>query len=264
MSSDGNYDSSPILAELYDLIPMHTHRPDRDFYVEEAKVGGGTVLELGCGTGRILLPIAASGCGIVGLDLSEHMLTRCRGKLESTPTDVRARVQLIAGSMTAISLDQSFHLVIVPFRAFQHLQSVDDQLACLRGAHRHLEPGGRLIVDLFHPDLKKLSSWDPSVEIEDCAEMTLPDGRRLRRCHRISAAHVAEQFNDVELIYYLTGANGISERIVHAFPVRYLFRYEMEHLLARSGFHLEHIFGNFDRSPLTDQSPEMIFVAKKN
>jgi hypothetical protein len=108
-------------------------------------------------------------------------------------------------------------------------------------------------------------TYDPkfTIESEDVPEVKLPDGRRVRRCHRIAGFHQAEQYNDIELIYYVTYPDGQKERLVQEFPFRYFFRYEVEHLLARCGFRVVGLFGNYDRSPLTDRSPEMIYVAEK-
>jgi len=100
-------------------------------------------------------------------------------------------------------------------------------------------------------------------ETEDVAEFIHPDGRRLRRCSRLVATHRAERYNDVELIYYLTERSGETKRLVQSFPFRYFFRYEVEHLFARGGFEVIELYGNFDKTPLTDDSPEMIFVGKK-
>ena len=85
----------------------------------------------------------------------------------------------------------------------------------------------------------------------------------MRRTHRLKALHRAEQVNDVEMIFYVTYPDGHTERLVQAFPFRYFFRYEVEHLLARCGFRVVELLGGFDRSPLDDNSPEMIFVAEK-
>ena len=81
--------------------------------------------------------------------------------------------------------------------------------------------------------------------------------------HRIVASHFTEQYNDIELIYYVTLPNGQVDRFVQSFSMRYFFRYEIEHLFARCGFSVKNVFGNFDKSPLKDDSPEMIFVAEK-
>jgi len=85
----------------------------------------------------------------------------------------------------------------------------------------------------------------------------------MRRRNRIATTHTAQQYNDVEIIYYLTDTTGKTERLVQSFPFRYFFRCEVEHLLARVGFEMEELYGDFDRSPLGDESPEMIFVAGK-
>lgn len=263
MRKHGGYEDEPVLAELYDLVPAYAERCDRDFYLRCSMKAGGKILELGCGTGRILLPIAEAGCRITGVDLSKHMLARCRQKLQLKPIDVQERVQLVQGNMTDFDLGDEFHLTIIPFRAFQHLIDSDDQLSCLRQINRHLVMQGKLIFDVFQVNLKFLNDPRITEETEDLAEYELADGRRLRRNHRIAAFHRAEQYNDVEMIYYLTKTDGTTERIVQAFPFRYFFRYEIEHLLARCGFRVVDLFGDFDRSPLTDESPEMIFVAEK-
>ena len=81
MSKHGGYDDQPFLADLYDLVPGYASRRDLEFYLELCRSARGKVLELGCGTGRVLIPAAAEGVDIVGLDLSPHMLARCREKL---------------------------------------------------------------------------------------------------------------------------------------------------------------------------------------
>jgi SAM-dependent methyltransferase len=263
MSRYGDYEDKPFLAELYDLVPAYAKRRDLDFYVDLCRDANGTVLELGCGTGRVLIPIAAAGVEIVGLDLSPHMLAKCRQNLESQPEAVRSRTELVQADMTSFDLGEQFAAVIIPFRPFQHLVAVENQLACLRCVHRHLQPGGILAFDLFQVLFEKITDPRRAEESEDLPEFELPDGRRMRRCNRFAATHRAEQYNDVELIYYLAHPDGRTERLVQEFPFRYFFRYEVEHLLARTGFDLEAIYGDFDKSPLADGSPEMIFVARK-
>jgi hypothetical protein len=93
-------------------------------------------------------------------------------------------------------------------------------------------------------------------------EYDLPDGRRVALSERVAAFHRALQRNDVEMIFEVKHPGGKQERLVMAWTLRYFFRYEVEHLLARSGFRLEAVYGKFDSSLLTDDSPEMIFVAK--
>ena len=263
MSKFGGYEDQPFIAELYDHLPGYAGRVDVDFYTSYSQAIEGKILELGCGTGRILIPTAEAGCHIVGLDLSEYMLGNCREKLKRKPQDVRARVSLIQGDMTNFKLDETYALVTTPFRPFQHLVSVDNQLACLRCVNRHLQIGGKLILDLFQVNLRYLCSPDYSKETEDCSNVELPGGRKLRRTHRIAGQHRAEQYNDVEMIFYITHPDGHEEKLVWIFQFRYFFRYEVQHLLERCGFSTVDVFGNYDKSPLTDDSPEMVFVAKK-
>jgi SAM-dependent methyltransferase len=245
-----------------DTVGLTTYyRKDVNFYIDLCRAPKGQVLELGCGTGRLLIPAAEAGCTITGVDGSRSMLDRCRVKLEQLPAEVQKRVTLVEADMIDFSLDRQFALATVPFRPLQHLVSVEEQLTFLACVHRHLLPGAKLALDVFHPHLTTLASDVDAKEIEDTPEVELGDGRRMRRAYRNLAKRRAEQTNDIELIYYVTDSAGATTRIVQAFPMRYFFRYELEHLLDRSGFQVESLFGNFDQSPFMDSSPEMIVVA---
>lgn len=263
MNRFGGYQDQPLLPELYDFIPPYAERRDVEFYVDLARRANGKVLELGCGTGRVLIPTAAAGCEVVGLDLAANMLAKCREKLESQPREVREHARLVQENMVNFNLGETFNLITTPFRPFQHLLSLEEQLGCLRSVNRHLEEGGRLVLDVFHPDPRQLHDPKYTKESEEFPEVQLPDGQRFRRTSRIVAFHRAEQYNEVELTYYVTHPDERHERFAERFPLRYFFRYEVEHLLARSGFRMVELFGDFDRSPLRDDSPEMIFVAEK-
>jgi hypothetical protein len=192
------------------------------------------------------------------------MLIVCRRKLREEPAEIQARVQLLQADMRSFTLPGAFRLVTSPFRPFQHLQSVEDQLACLDCVHRHLVPGGSFILDLFNPSLPFLTRDDVGVEFGDEPEFTMPDGRRVTRMQKISARDYFNQVNHVELIYYVTHPDGRKERLVDAFPMRYLFRFEAEHLLVRAGFELEQIYGDYDKSPFGSKYPgELLLIARK-
>ena len=159
------HDEYRAIADLYDHVVPYRTRTDIEFYVDAARESGG-VLELGCGTGRVLLPTARAGIAITGLDLSSRMLEVCRDRLAA---EVQSRVELVGGAMTDFDFGRSFRLVTTPFRPFQHLLTVEDQLACLACVRRHLAPGGRLVFDLFNPSLEALVNmrlekrWLPSL-----------------------------------------------------------------------------------------------------
>ena len=258
-----SYDVSPDFGMLYDAAPVYAVRPDIAFYVEEAnRAGGGsTVLELGCGTGRLTLPLARAGHRVIGVDLSPAMLERARTRLAAEPEEVRRRVTLLTGDARSADFTppSTPDLVIAPFRVLQHFPSIEDQLRVLALARRVVRRGGRIIFDVFNPDFAMMTQ-DRTAEVEDVAERPLGDGRMVRRTVRIAAVHWVEQVSDVELIYHVrTGDH--TERVVQAFPMRFFTPAELEHLAARAGLRIEETYGGFDRQPLTDGSPEIIVVA---
>lgn len=257
----GGYEEQEFIAELYDLT--YANRQDVDFFVDYSGRASGRTLELGCGTGRVLVPTAISGREITGLDISPYMLRKCQEKLAKQSKEVQERVRLIQGDMTGFDTGEEYSLVTTPFRPFQHLISVEEQKACLDCVNRHLLPDGLLILDLFHTFGARM--YDPRymTEEEDIPDLKLPDGSRLRRTTRVSAFHRDQQYNDVELIYYISRPDGRIDRLVQAFPFRYFFRYEVEHLLNLCGFRVVEIFGGYDRSKYAHDSSEMIFVAEK-
>jgi len=264
MSSAGGYEEYAFIADLYDHVVPYRDRADTSFFVEAACKAGSPVLEIGCGTGRVLIPTARAGVDIVGLDLSPQMLAVCRERLEDEPEAVRARVRLVQADMRRFDLDRAFTLVTIPFRPFQHLLTVEDQLACLASIHRHLVDDGTLILDIFNPSLDALVNRPVGEEISGEPEFTMPDGRRVIRRHKTVAHEQFNQVNDFELVYYVTHPDGREERLVHAFRLRYIFRFEAEHLLARAGFTIEHLYAGFDRSPYGSTYPgDLVFVARK-
>src|SRR5437870_12030609 len=254
------YDS--FIADYYDEAPIVKGRTqDVAFYRDAAREFGDPVLELGCGTGRITMALAEAGKRVTGLDLSERMLERAVKKRAELRVEARERVHLVQGDMAKFDLGETFRLIIIPFRPFQHLLEVQQQLDCLDCVQKHLAPGGRLILDVFQTDAERMH--DP-VHMREMlvTEYKTDDGRQVRVTERVAAFHRAEQRNDVEMIFSIRHPDGRQEKLVFAWTLRYLLRYEIEHLLARCGFRVTALYGNFDRSTLADSSPEMIYVAE--
>jgi SAM-dependent methyltransferase len=255
------YDS--FIADYYDESPVVKGRiQDVIFYRDAAREYGDPVLELGCGTGRVTMALAEAGKRITGLDLSERMLEYAVKKRATLPVEPRERVHLVQGDMTRFDLGEKFRLVIIPFRPFQHLLQVEQQIDCLECVRKHLAPGGRLILDVFQTDAERMH--DP-VHMREVlvTEYKTADGRQVRISERVAAFHRAEQRNDVEMIFSIKHKGGKQERLIFAWTLRYFFRYEVEHLLARCGFRVKAEYGNFDRTPIEDASPEMIYVAER-
>jgi len=259
----GGYQDDPFVAQLYDQVIPYRDRPDVEFFVNFALESGGPILEVGCGTGRVLIPTARAGIPISGLDLSGHMLDICRQKLKDEPLEVQDQVTLIQGDMRDFSLGKTFSLVTTPFRPFQHLLTVEDQVSCLTSIRRHLEPGGALILDIFNPSLEAFTADNLGEEIGEEPEFTTPEGIKVLRFNKTISRDIVNQIIQVELIYYLTHPDGQKERLVHAFPLRYLFRFEAEHLLSRCGFEVKEVYADYQKNPLGFTYPgELIFVAR--
>ena len=188
ISQADSYDSLEDLGLLYDHVGGYNERHDIGFYVDEAARVDGPILELASGTGRVLIPIARTGKRIVGVDRSRQMLDRCREKVAAEPAAVRDRITLHDADMRDFDVRERFATAIIPFRPVQHLTSIDDQLSCLDAIRRHLLPGGRLVFDVFNPDLKRIASASTD-EFEDTPDTPLPDGSVFRRAGRLVAAH---------------------------------------------------------------------------
>lgn len=252
-----------ISAEFYDHVVPYRSRPDIDFFVETALAAGGPALEVGCGTGRVLLPCARAGVPIVGLDVSRPMLDVLRQKLAAEPDAVRARVRVVEGDMRRFDLGERFACALLPFRSFQHMLTPADQRAALRRVKAHLQPGGLMVLDLFNPSIPMLGdpAWGRYPISEP--EFTMPDGRRVTRSYRVVDRDYANQRQNVEFILDVVHPDGRTEHHAEAFTIRYLFRYEAEYLLECEGFGVEAIYGSYGRALFGATYPgELILVAR--
>jgi SAM-dependent methyltransferase len=251
------------LAAIYDAI--YAGRDDTGLWLTVAAAADrGPILELGCGTGRVLLPLARAGYDITGLDFSQAMLDRCRAKLDAESPEVRRRVGLVAADMTSFDLGRGFAAVIIPFAGFQQLRTVGQQLACLERCRAHLLPRGRLVLDLPNPDPAPAShARDGAADGEETAQVVdWTDGRRIRWWMTVIDYDRSLQVNECEVTYEIVEAGGALRRITETISLRYTFRYELEHLLVRAGFRTVALLGDYDCSPFADDSPAMIVVAE--
>ena len=246
-------------ADVYDSVYAYVTE-DIPFYVEEARRSGGPVLELGCGTGRVALPIARAGIETVGLDVSPKMLDAARRKAAAL-TDEDGPLLLLQGDMRELALDRAFSLVIIPFRGFLSLLSVDDQVRTLSRVRDHLAPDGRLVFDIFVPDPDMLAQdQDVPYHLRDVIR---PDtGERLVLWHQSRYDHHNQVIDVRVIVESLDDAGAVSRRLYRDFQVRYAHRWEVEHLLARCGYEVVDLFGDFERSPFDETSAEMVWVAR--
>jgi SAM-dependent methyltransferase len=253
-AGDVSFYSQPGLhVEIYDsqtLAEWEASENDTPFYLEEAKMAGGPILELGCGTGRLLVPLLSTGYEVYGLDVSTAMLEVAARKCRQLPNDAANRLHLHQGDMCDFELGQQFGFVVIAFRSFQHLLSPEGQRRCLICVRNHLAPNGKAIIDLFDPryDLiqpgRHESVWSPRDVI-----------------HPQSGNHVLveifERLNDpfsqtFTQRWRFTEADS-NGRIVREeeeqLQARWTFRYEMRYLIENCGFKVEAEYSDFQRSP---------------
>jgi SAM-dependent methyltransferase len=236
-----------------------------DFYRDFASKGrarGESLLDVACGTGRIGIRLAQDGTPVTGLDLSRKMLEVAKEKSRGI-----ANVMWVQSDMCAFDLGESFGLSIIAGHAFQNLNTPGEQVACLQCIHRHLKPGGHLILHLDHQDFGWLGSLvGEKGGVFEPAEQFLHarTGRQIR-AFRAWTYEPATQSALCTTAWEAVGADGQIVDRWRTEPIRLhcIFRFEMEHLLPRAGFRVEHVYGDFFRNPLEDKSPGMIWVAGK-
>ena len=229
-----------------------------------AAAGPGPLLELGCGTGRVLRPLARAGYEITGIDLSAQMLEYCLARLETEPAGTRDRVTLLVGDMTSFDLGRRFAAIFCAFNTFHHLRTVEQQLACLDRCRAHLMAGAPLVLDLFNPDpAPGDGGGDESADAEaNALVVDWEDGRRIRRWLSACDYDRRLQCNECEMTYEVVETDGTTRRLTETFPMRIVYRYELEHLLARCGFRITTWYGGYDLQPFAEESLGMIVVAK--
>jgi SAM-dependent methyltransferase len=244
-------------GDAYDLVLGGKDVPyGLDFYVALAREANGPVLDVACGTGRILLPCLQAGVDIEGLDLFEPMLRTLRAKAAALGLSPR----LHQADMSDFSLPRRFSLVMIPFNAFIHNMTQETQIRCLRLCREHLLPGGRLVFDTFFPS-QEIVGTPPNTRVLE-GEMPHPEtGQPMRMYDTRSFDRVAQtqhSLNEVEMV-----ASDGSVQTIHRCECssRYIYKQEMALLLHVAGFARWEICGDFDGRPLTRENDAMVVTA---
>ncbi len=245
-------DAYETLARFYDLEHAGL-TADLVFYLHYAQQADGPMLELGCGSGRLLLPLSQAGVELTGVDTSPAMLALARQKLGD-------RVELVEGDMGAVALPGRYALAIVSVNSFMHLLTTAEQLAALENIARHLQPGGRLIVDL--PPGDELFHQDADARLTLERQFVDPaTGHQIMK-QVVSRIDWAAQQQTVIHVYDELLPDGRLKRTVVPMTLRHVFRYELALLLDKTGYRLENLYGDYDLSPYESGCPRMIAVAR--
>jgi SAM-dependent methyltransferase len=236
-------------ARFYDTI-YHSMRDgvDNDYFQTEMKKAGGTVLEVGVGTGRLFMNALSGGADIHGIDISSEMLKVLFDKL---PEDQHHRISL--QSISGFSFPFKFDLIVAPFRVIMHLLEKEDQIKALNNVFDHLNDGGRFIFDAFIPDLNQLiKGLDNHIDFEG---EYLP-GKKLKRIVSTQPDLIRQLINiRFRMEWDEEGKQCHDEWDL---PLRFFFRYELEHLIERSKFSSYRIYGDYEGNDLNKNSREFI------
>jgi len=223
---------------------------DIPFYKRQVKRYDDPVLELGCGTGRITIPIAREGYEIIGLDLSEKLLETARKKYKKE----NLNINWIKGDMRNFSLDKKFNLIFVPFNTIHHILSLEDMEKVLKNIRKHLKQDGRFIVEFFNPDLEILNR-DPTEE-HKVTEYEGPGGEV-----KVTESTDYERAKQLMHLSWFYESNG--EKMEREWTIRVWFPKEVDAILKYNDFKIEKKYGDFDESPMTNNSAQHILVCKK-
>lgn len=252
-------------AQLYDTCMLTREWPGEvDFYralAAKMMEKGLAVLEVACGTGRIAVKLAQAGVKVTGMDLSRPMLQVAEDKSRRM-----ANVRWVHGDMKEFDLQESFGLAIIPGHSFQFMQTPAEQVECLESIKRHLVPGGLLVIHLDHQDVTWLGSLKSKGSVfEKGKELVHPQSGRLIRSFHAWTYEPSTQTATLMARWEEVGADGnVANRWESApNPMHCVFRFEMEHLLARVGFDIETVYGDFFWHELQDDSTDMIWIANR-
>ena len=263
----GAFDTYDISAKHYDAAYAKLAEKqvlvDLPFYVDLARNSGGPVLEIGCGTGRVLLKIAREGVEIEGLDNSRPMLAVLRKHLDAESPEVCSKVKLHQGDMRDFHLARKFPLVIIPFRPLQHMYTQEDQLAALKTAAAQLADGGRLAFDVFYPKFERIPAGIGEEILELEWHLDRDPAKTVRRYLRKESYDKVAQTLNATFVFRTYYDQKLVNEETEPLKMSYYTYPHMRALFALVGLEVVAEYGSFQRTPLDNDATDMIFVVRK-
>ncbi|MFL5706252.1 MAG: class I SAM-dependent methyltransferase [Ktedonobacteraceae bacterium] len=245
-----------LIAPFYDSEHAQFDE-DLDLYRNFAELCSGSLLELACGSGRLLLPLAREGHTLTGVDTSERMLALAQARLQEE--NIASRVTLVQQDMRTLRLPQKYSLAFIALGSFAHLITRKAQQQALAAVRAQLTKGGTFIVDISNTDARYMEQMSGQLLLQGSWQRD--DGSLLT--HMVSPASSHTQ-HLLELTHFY-------DQHVQGGPINrtlitthlYLFeRSEMELLLEQAGFVVKDVYGDYDLGPYTLESQRMIFIAE--
>ncbi len=234
------------------------------------KLTPSSVVELGCGTGRITIPLAEitaqSGSNIVGIDSSKKMLEKARAHLAEASPRARAHALLLKGDMRTWRAEHAVDLVIVPCASIAHLLTLDDQLQLWRTTYENLGAGGRLVIEVQMPDLSVLaeSQTRPARSLTEIDRDIIDADNTSRLLRHKTTSYVCDdQKASVRFLYERFDGDVSVDRYIDDFASHVYFPRELQLLFIHTGFEVESIVGDYRGRALGPSSRLIIMIGRK-
>ncbi len=224
------------------------------------------VLEIGCGTGRLTIPLARLGaeigCAITGLDMEQAMLDYTARLIEREPVPVRERLMLVQGDMRHFHLEQAFDVILCPYGVIHHIQRLDEQLMAWHHLFHHLHPGGLVGIDVQAPRGDWLAQAAVGMPRTEDLSVTGDDGTHLRRSVACQYDPATQQAN-LAYQYHIMDADGTCRAYASVFSMHIYFPREICLLCRMVGLQIEHVLGSYTEEPFGVGSQQLIVLARR-
>lgn len=232
---------------LYDLV--HGAFADDEslaFFQAQIALAGDTVLELACGSGHILIPLAEKGVKICGLDISAEMLAKANEKA----LNQKVKIDVGKGDMRNFELNRKFNLIFIAGNSLQHLTQLSEIEACFKSVKRHLKPNGKFLIEVFNP-------YIPLLMREIGKRFAVGDYGKICLSEDVNYDS-ATQINHINWHFWNRTTD---EEKMLSFEMRQFFPQELDELFTYNDFRIEQKFGGRDKSAFTSNSLQQIIVA---
>jgi SAM-dependent methyltransferase len=239
-------------AELYDLKYADKVQ-DINFYLQHVSTSSFKVLELMCGTGRIAIPLTQYSSKVTGIDSSRAMLHYGREKIARTTLK---NITLFERDCRDFSLEEKFHVIILPLNSLAHLVTADDMRKTCDCIKNHLVHGGRFLLDYLNPQLEVLQC--NTISPTHAGTYTTSAGRKIA----LSFTNMYNSKTQINTVHWYYDIDDGKERYIEEMPMRIYFPQELDALLEANGFFIEKKYGNYDRTPFTENSPQQLYICR--